>query len=470
MTDQDQSTNEPEDAKEALRRSREMVTVGPAGVQITDLAQQVDYAQTMARARAALPSHLRNNVGDCLAVIDISSRAGLSPYMVASKTYVQNDRLCFESQLFHAFAQASGLLVGDLDVEYENEDTDEMTCTVRGRLRADPHTLRIHKSPPLKDLHPGYTVKREVGGDDGGGTAKKRISFEAGQKMKAEGKIEEGMRLFPLGSPLWDRKPRVQMFYDTSRDWVRIYCPRATLGIYTAEEVEEYGPDFARDVTPATSGLSDRLRSGTGKRDEGFKDGHAEAEIHQAKNGAAKEAAAPATTATATEEKITVTPETPLDQVGFSPKTMKLFQAHGGMEELPELKTLADLLMLSEVQLLRVPDLGRATLGHIKEVVARHGFALRIEATAAHKETEEEEEKEEKKPAAASAAAEPKLPRNLAEWTVYARDWIKREGDHKAIRKRWNDERGLRNSCGVTSEDRDPVMAEMVARCKELGE
>ena len=46
----DDEDNTPGDAKSAIRQAREMVPVGNTGVQITDLAQQVDYAQTMARA------------------------------------------------------------------------------------------------------------------------------------------------------------------------------------------------------------------------------------------------------------------------------------------------------------------------------------------------------------------------------------------------------------------------------------
>lgn len=260
------STSAPnEETRAAIRAARELVPVGVQGVQITDLAQQVDYAQTMARAKAALPAHLRGNIGDCLAIIDIASRAGLSPYMVASKTYLQNDRLCFESQLFHAFAQASGLLAGDLVVEYEGTDA-ERVCVITGWLRSDPSRPRVHKSPPLREAHPGWVVKRQ---HEDGGTAKRRMAYEAGLKLKAEGGLKEGEELFCQGSPLWGRKPDVQLFYDTSRDWVRIYAPRSVLGIYTPEEVAEYGPEFARDVTPPTSGLKERLTSGDVSREEG---------------------------------------------------------------------------------------------------------------------------------------------------------------------------------------------------------
>jgi hypothetical protein len=80
------------------------------------------------------------------------------------------------------------------------------------------------------------------------------------------------------GSPLWDKKPDVQLFYDTSRDWTRLFAPTATLGIYSPEEMIEtpVGPDTARNVTS----LTDRI-TGAPKTGEGFADGHADRELSQ---------------------------------------------------------------------------------------------------------------------------------------------------------------------------------------------
>jgi len=63
------------------------------------------HGSIYAKAQLMVPAHFHGNVDDCLAIIDIATRAGLSPYMVAAKTY--KDRLgkgiAFESQLYHAF-------------------------------------------------------------------------------------------------------------------------------------------------------------------------------------------------------------------------------------------------------------------------------------------------------------------------------------------------------------------------------
>ena len=82
--------------------------------------------------------------------------------------------------------------------------------------------------------------------------------------------MEKDGKTFVRGSQLWNCKPDVQLFYDTSRDWVRMYCPRAVLGIYSPEELEEYGPDRARDVTPLSERLAAPDRPQTG---EGFRRG-----------------------------------------------------------------------------------------------------------------------------------------------------------------------------------------------------
>lgn len=230
----------PEDTADMLRQARELVPVGRSGTAPMNLAQQVDYARDMAKARFSIPAHLQSNVGDCLAVIDIATRANLSPYMLAGMTYLDpnGNRLAFMSQAYHALA--APWIVGELDVVYEGEG-ENLVCVVTGTLKADPKKPREHRSPTLKEVIP---------------------------KRNDRGTVK--------GSPLWDKKPRVQLFYDTSRDWVRIYCPRATLGIYTPEDFADHG--VMKDITPETATLT-RERVSTADKTEGFKDGHVESEL-----------------------------------------------------------------------------------------------------------------------------------------------------------------------------------------------
>lgn len=268
-----QTIEEPQNVRAEIQEARALIPVGPTGAAPMNFAQQVDFAKTMALAKAALPPHLRNNAGDCLAIIDIASRAGLSPYMLASKTYVQNDRLCFESQAYHALAQSSGLMNGEFEIQYEGEGAARI-CIVSGFLKGDPRQ-KTHRSPPLGELHPGYSLKT----DEGGVKTTKTLSYVGGQKLKAEAaaKGETVHGLYCKGSPLWDRKPDVQHAYDTIRDWVRLHAPRATLGVYTVDEIQDHADHFALEQAKSTDTLKDKLA--TADRTEGHQNGFADSEL-----------------------------------------------------------------------------------------------------------------------------------------------------------------------------------------------
>lgn len=268
-----QTIEEPQNVRLEIQEARAMIPVGDRGAAPMNFAQQVDFAKTMTLAKAALPPHLRNNAGDCLAIIDIASRAGLSPYMLASKTYVQNDRLCFESQAYHALAQSSGLMNGDFQIEYEGIGAARV-CIVSGFLKGDPRQ-KTHRSPPLGELHPGYVLKVE----ESGVKTTKTLSYAGGQKLKAEAaaKGETVPGLFCKGSPLWDRKPDVQHAYDTIRDWVRLHAPRATLGVYTIDEIQDHADHFALEQAKDVTTLKDKLS--TADRSEGHKNGFADSEL-----------------------------------------------------------------------------------------------------------------------------------------------------------------------------------------------
>jgi hypothetical protein len=66
--------------------------------------------------------------------------------------------------------------------------------------------------------------------------------------------------------------------------------------------------------------------------------------------------------------------------------------------------------------------------------------------------------------AGSAARATPAKPTNSEEWVAYAYDWLATAKDDlgqtdQTIILRWNNERNLRNDCGVDSETRTPVFA-----------
>jgi hypothetical protein len=218
----------PQTIEDLVRASRALIPVVPrVGADPAQFQAMIDFAKTMSQD-PSLPEHLRGHTGTCLRCVNISMRSGLDPWAIGELTYVAKGRFCMMSQLYHAMLMTSGYLKGTLEHIFEGEG-DEMTCTIIGYLKADPDKPKEWKSPPLG-------VRRK----------------------------------WNANSPLWQpgAKPMLQLFYDTSRDWVKRHCPQANLGGSVAEdEIDEY-PE--RDVTPLSERLAATDRPQTG---EGFRRG-----------------------------------------------------------------------------------------------------------------------------------------------------------------------------------------------------
>lgn len=242
------------------------VAPGGGGVLIQSMPQMVEAAKLMARSGICVPPHCRDNPGVCFAVLYKTNALNLKdPFFVAEHTYPVAQRkkvgnqwmdietLAFDSTIFHAAVEVSGVLRGPLRCEYAG-DGDERTCTVYGTFKGET-TPHAHTTPPLKVCHPGHREKD-------------------GQK-------------FVKGSPLWDKNPDQQLFYFGVRDWTRKYAPHVVGGIYDKDEFEDMpiGPENAKEITP---NLMDRL--------PGRVDGAPGFDPSVVKNGAAEAGHVPAET------------------------------------------------------------------------------------------------------------------------------------------------------------------------------
>jgi hypothetical protein len=191
------------------------------GVKFTSMIEVMEFAKLMAVSGAAVPAHLRGNPGACLGIVVQALEWRMSPFAVANKSYIANDRTAYESQLIHAIVEARAPLKGRLRFEILGEG-DERRCKVSGTfVREDkPHTYTSETLAKLRD---------------------------------ARGRNDRGQ---VKGSPLWDTQPEVQLFYSASRTWARLYCPDVILGIYAVDEL----PAEPIDVTPSkTEALAKRL-------------------------------------------------------------------------------------------------------------------------------------------------------------------------------------------------------------------
>ena len=177
------------------------------GVKFKSMVEVMEFAKLMAVSGAAVPSHLRANPGACLGILIQALEWRMSPFAVANKSYIANDRTAYESQLIHAIVEARAPLKGRLRYRIEG-DGDERRCTVFGTFRGEdsPHSYTSETLAKLRDAR----------GRNDRGTVK--------------------------GSPLWEAQPEVQLFYSASRTWARMYCPDVILGIYAVDELPDNEP------------------------------------------------------------------------------------------------------------------------------------------------------------------------------------------------------------------------------------
>ncbi len=385
--------------RSGLTEAAALVPVGPHGAAPADFSHQVTLAQYMAKARLMVPEIFHSNVGDCLAIIDISQRAGLSPYMVAQKIYKdpKGKGIAFESQLHHAFLIGSGWLKDSaLHHKFEGEGMDRR-CTVWGTLRGETEP-RYYTSPPLKDLLPD---KNEYG------------------KYK--------------GSPLWGDKPDVQQVYDTTRDWGRMFAPISTLGMLAQYETIEHPLELEPPIDQGQS-LRDRLVGAD--KSNGFKDGHAETELSQiaADKGDIKPAdAEPDTIKPATEEK----PKKPRGR----PKTVE-----AKPEAAPEPK---------RTETLENPKAMPSRVSVQEAVNRAQALSDAKKREAAEKQPPAEQHTDDPpKPV-------PTKPTNAAEYQVYCLDWIEKAADPEQALARWDAERDMRDDLQVRMAGRNSLREQL---------
>ena len=208
------------------------ISVKLGGIDPENYGQVMEFAKAMATCRAGIPAWLRGSVGDCLMICTRALRWGMDPYFVAEKSYVMQSksgevRVGYESQLVHAVIEALAPIKGRLRHRFEGEG-DDVVCVVYATFKGEdaPHE---YTSPPLS------------------------------KRIKDIGRNEKGNF---RGSPNWLSKPRVQLFYDASRDWARINCPDVLAGVYTRDELPDHEPV---DVTPEQTkaeALVQRLKTG----------------------------------------------------------------------------------------------------------------------------------------------------------------------------------------------------------------
>jgi hypothetical protein len=167
----------------------------------TNIEAGLRLADMMAKAKL-VPAHLQGSPADCLLVISQAARWRMDPFAVAQATAVVRGKLCYEGKLVASVLVALGAIEGRLVYEFSGEG-DGMAVIVTGTPRgANPCSLK------------GSVKQWRTDNDN------------------------------------WKKDPQSMLVYRGTRQWARLYCPEAILGVYTPDEAEEVVREVQGTVVP----------------------------------------------------------------------------------------------------------------------------------------------------------------------------------------------------------------------------
>lgn len=206
------STNVVEMNKDLLSVQSERASSLSIVTNDANMARAVKLAELMASSKITVPKHLQGNVGDCLAIALQAMNFGMDAFVVAQKTHIVNGALGYEAQLVNAIVQSSNAIKGAFNYEYKDEGgsgaTSYVTCRVGAVLN--------------------------------------------GQKDITWGEWLPSANITTRNSPNWKTNIKQQMGYLQVKNWARLYCPAAIMGVYSVDELQDMPPKDLNEA-PAKS-------------------------------------------------------------------------------------------------------------------------------------------------------------------------------------------------------------------------
>lgn len=168
-----------------------ITTFSPNALVPTDMRAAMDLAGMMAKGNL-VPQHLQQQPGNCLMVVELAMRWGMSPFAVAQETSVIQGKLMNSGKLVAAAINSSGVLASRLRETFHGEGPDR-SVTLAGTLRgeADPRTITVR----LADAK--------------------------------------------TSNQMWTKQPDQQLVYFATRAWARRHVPEVMLGVYSPEDMDE---------------------------------------------------------------------------------------------------------------------------------------------------------------------------------------------------------------------------------------
>jgi hypothetical protein len=163
----------------------------------------------MLASSTLVPKEFQNNMANCAIGLNIAKRLGADPFMVLQNIDVIHGRPSFRATFLIAMVNASGRF-SPIKFKLEGDGQDR-TCYAYATDKASGETVD------------GPVVSMAMAKAEGWST-------KAGSK--------------------WVSMPEVMLRYRAAAFFARLYAPDITLGMQTAEEVEDIDPP-ERNVTPA---------------------------------------------------------------------------------------------------------------------------------------------------------------------------------------------------------------------------
>lgn len=172
-------------------------SAGNLMMDVATMESLMRVADLMASGRSTVPVHLQKNPADCMAVVMQAMQWGLNPFAVAQKTHIVSGTLGYEAQLVNAVVQTSGTITGRFHYEYRG-NSPQLECRVGAVIR--------------------------------------------GESEITWGNWLNEAKVATKNSPLWKVNPQQQMGYLQVKNWARLYCPGAILGVYSPDEFDQPQP------------------------------------------------------------------------------------------------------------------------------------------------------------------------------------------------------------------------------------
>jgi hypothetical protein len=162
----------------------------------------MSVVQLMAKS-GTIPSHLqgKDKEGDLFRVVLMAVTWGMNPYAVADCTSLVHGRMCYEGKLVSAVLMATKAIKGRLSYKVEGE---------------------------------GQGAKITVSGTVNGSNEIQSITGTV-KEWRTTTKSKDGGQVIPNG---WDKDPISMLHYRGTRQFARLFCPEAMLGIFTPDEIE----------------------------------------------------------------------------------------------------------------------------------------------------------------------------------------------------------------------------------------